>query len=74
MGSLVRHKKNPKTAYTLGGTKFVASLRFLSRAACVGGWGRPARPNAQYVATRRADSILRHAGVSVAERVLQKRL
>lgn len=32
-----RHKKNPKTTYALGGTQFVASLRFLSRAA--GCWG-----------------------------------
>src|SRR6516225_10047529 len=63
-------KKNPKTAYPLGGRKFVASLRFLT----CRGWGRPARPNAQYVATRRADSMLRPGGVSVAVRVLQKRL
>jgi hypothetical protein len=41
MGDLVRHKKNPKTAYTLGGTKFVASLRFLSRAATCRGMGPP---------------------------------
>jgi hypothetical protein len=59
MDALGCHKKNPKTTYALGGTKFVASFRFLSRAAMFRGWGRPARPNAQYVATRRADSMLR---------------
>jgi hypothetical protein len=59
MDALGCHKKNPKTTYALGGTKFVASFRFLSRAATFRGWGRPARPNAQYVATRRADSMAR---------------
>jgi hypothetical protein len=69
--ALGRHKKNPKTTYALGGTEFVASFRFLSRAAGVSGMGcRPARPNAQYLTTRRADSMLRHAGVSVACQVV----
>jgi len=40
-GILGCHKKNPKTTYALGGTKFVASLRFLSRAATFRGMGPP---------------------------------
>jgi hypothetical protein len=38
------HKKNPKTAYALGGTKFVASFRFSEPGGNVSGDGA-ARPD-----------------------------
>jgi hypothetical protein len=40
-----RHKKNPKTTYALGGTQFVASLRFSKPGGGVSGDGGAARPD-----------------------------